>query len=393
VTDVRERAGTRPTEDDLVAAAAALIPTLRERSAHCEELRRIPPETIADLTAMGLQRIAHPARFGGMEHGIGTVTRVAMEIGRGCPSTAWMAGQWPGHNFMVGYFKEEAQQEYFGGPNGPDTLSSTCSAIARLDMAPEGDGLRVQAHMRFSSGCDAAEWLLFIAPTHLCLVPRSDFRIEDDWFVMGLRGTGSKSVIVEDAFVPEHRTVSMEALAKGRGYGRELYPENPYYGAPITMTLNTMLLSPTIGMARGIVDLFSERALERVDLHTGEPAFQRPGAQMRFAESSAEVDAAMLVQRRVLDDLEEWGARDDEMPMEVRTRLRRDVAFAARLCLSAADRLLEQGDASGMYDSKLLQRWGRDIHMAGLQAALTWDEPALSYSRVQWGMEPASRFS
>jgi alkylation response protein AidB-like acyl-CoA dehydrogenase len=383
----------RPSEEDLVSNAAAMVPALRERSQYCEQLRRIPDQTITDIKSAGFHRIAMPARFGGMEYGIDTVTRVAMEIGRGCGSTAWMTGQWPGHNFMVGMFKDEAQEEYWGGPNGVNTLSSTASAIARLNVSPEQDGIRVDGQLRFSSGCDAAEWILFLGPTHLGLVPRSDFTILDDWHVMGLRGTGSKSVVITDAYIPNHRLIPMEMLGRGRSYGASTYRSNPYYRVPLAIVLNVMLLSPTIGMARGILELFTDRALERIDLHTGERASERPGAQLRFAESSAEVDAASLILRRICDDFEHWGALEDEMPLADRTRIRRDIAFATKLCLSAANRLLEQGDASGMYDSHPLQRLGRDIHMAGLQVALTWDEPALSYARVHWGFEPSSRFS
>ena len=144
--------GTRPqvSSAELVERARALVPILRERSARAEELRRIPEETVADLVAAGLNRIAQPVRFGGLGHGIETVVEVAMEVGRGCPSTAWMAGQWPGHQFMVGYFPDEAQQEYFA--TGPDTMSSTASAALNTDVEVVDGGLRGSARWRFSSG-------------------------------------------------------------------------------------------------------------------------------------------------------------------------------------------------------------------------------------------------
>jgi alkylation response protein AidB-like acyl-CoA dehydrogenase len=376
-----------PTPEELVARAAAMVPMLRDRSEQCEAQRRIPEETVKEFLAAGFHRIAQPVRFGGFGYGIPQVTEVALEIGRGCPSTAWMAGQWPGHNFMVGYFPEEAQEEYFA--DGPDTLSSTASAVAKLDVQEVSGGLRLNAHMRFSSGCDAAEWiLLFAAPTAMMLVPRSDFRVEDDWHVTGLRGTGSKSVVIEDGFVPKHRIVELERLATGTSYGRDLYPDNPWYAVPMPVVLNTMLLSPTIGMARGLLEIFEDRAQARVDLHTFQPATHRPGTQLRFAEADAEVDAAGMFLRRILDDLESWGTRGEPMPPQIFARVRRDLAYAAKLSIRASDRLLESGDASGMYSHQLLQRWGRDIHMAGLQYVQTWDEPALAYSQRRWGLEP-----
>jgi alkylation response protein AidB-like acyl-CoA dehydrogenase len=247
--------------------------------------------------------------------------------------------------------------------------------------------------MRFSSGCDAASWILLLAPTHQCLVPKPDFRVEDDWYVSGLRGTGSKSIIIEDAFVPAHRMIPMERLATAQSPGRALYPDYPYYQVPFGLVLNTMLLSPTIGMAWGLLDLFTERALNRVDGHTGDKAYLRPGTQLRFGEASAKVECAALLLRRTLQSYEEWAASGELMPLSGRAWSRRNICYSAKLCVEAADLLLESGDASGQYDHQLVQRWGRDIHMAGLQMGLTWDEPAMSYSQVQWGLEPTSRFT
>jgi 3-hydroxy-9,10-secoandrosta-1,3,5(10)-triene-9,17-dione monooxygenase len=276
-------------------------------------------------------------------------------------------------------------------------MSSTASAIVKLDCEPEKGGMRATGRLKFSSGVDAAEWLLLLAgtaqPPALCLVPKADFRIEDDWYVMGLRGTGSKSVVLDAAFIPQYRMVPIEALLRGRSFGAELYPDNPYYRAPFNVMLNTLLLSPTIGMARGLLDLFEERALSRTDSHTGTRAFEQPATQLRFAEAGAEVHAAIALLRDTFREMLRWGRSSEEMPLLDRSQLRRDICYSARLCMQAADRLLESGDASGMYDSQPMQRWGRDIHMAGLQASLTWDGPAMSYSQIRWGLPPMSRMT
>jgi alkylation response protein AidB-like acyl-CoA dehydrogenase len=376
-----------PTVAELVQRAAELVPALKERAAHCEELRQIPPETVEDFKKAEFLRIAQPVRFGGLGYDVEAVTEVAMEIGRGCGSSAWMAAQWPGHNFMVGYWPEEAQEEYFG-TSGPDTMSSTASAIVKLDVDEKKDGFQVSAHLKFSSGCDYAEWILLNMPPYgECLVPKSDFKVVDDWYVMGLQGTGSKAVVMEDIFIPKHRFISMEALMTGRVVGSEMYPENLYYRVPFHIALNTMLVSAVIGATRGLIEVFDERVLTRKDGHTQQPAFQRPGTQLRFAEATAEVDAAVLVAREIHRGIHEAGRSEDIMdPME-RARLRRNVAYATKLCVQAADRLGEGGDASGHYSSSPFQRLARDVHMGALQFVLTWDEPAMAYSQRRWGME------
>jgi alkylation response protein AidB-like acyl-CoA dehydrogenase len=379
-------ASDHPSFEELLQRARDLVPTLRERSARCEELRQIPPETRDDFVRLGFLRMAQPPRFGGLGYSIPEVTKIALEMGKGCPSTAWMAGQWPGHNFMVGYFSEEAQAEYFA--ESPDTFSSTSSAIVKVDAEPVKGGMKVSGQLKFSSGLDAADWILLVIPLGMSLVPKSDFVINDDWYTMGLRGTGSKGVTLEDVFIPEHRTLTMQQLSQNGSFGAELYPDNPFYRVPMGLALNSLLVSSVVGIADGLLDIFDERVRKRMDGHTQQAAIQRPGNQLRFAEAAAEVDAAKLLLESLLADLERWGSSGEAMPLEERTRLRRNVGYATKLAVQSGNRLLEAGDASGQYDGQLFQRWGRDLHMAGLQYVLTWDEPAMAYSRVRWGLDP-----
>lgn len=381
-----------PEAAELVARAHGMIPTLRERSQHCEQLRHIPRETFEDFREAGLLRIAQPKRFQGFGHGIDVIAEVGMEIGRGCGSSAWMAGQWPGHQFMVGYFPLEAQEEYWA--TNPDTMSSTASAQARVNIEPERGGFRVRdSQMRFSSGCDYAEWIFFTTQHGMGLIPKSEFEVLDDWNVSGLRGTGSKSVVVKDAWIPPHRCVSLADLRAGTTPGAKIYEDNPYYQVPFNLVVNQLLLAATIGMGRGVLDLFEERVTKRFDLHTFRPASEGAGAQLRFAESAAEIDAAMMFIRNNCKTLGDWG-RAGHVPNEAeRARMRRDVAYATRMVVQSSHRLASSGDASAMFDSQQVGRLCRDVTMAGLQANLTWDEPAQSFSRSRWGISPLSNLT
>src|SRR5690606_38111762 len=137
-----------------------------------------------------------------------------------------------------------------------------------------------------------------------------------------------KSVVVEDAWVPPHRIVNFSDLQNGSTHGSKLYPDMPFYRVPQTLVLHQLLLAPTIGMARGVLNLFEERVTKRVDLHTRKTASEGAGAQLRFAESSAELDAAEMFIRRNCQTLLEWG-RDDFRPEEMdRAAMRRDITYA-----------------------------------------------------------------
>jgi hypothetical protein len=148
-----------------------------------------------------------------------------------------------------------------------------------------------------------------------------------------------------------------------------------------------LLLGPIVGMAQGLLELFDERVVKRIDLHTGQRACERPGTQLRYAEAAAGFDAAVMLFRDTNVRINAWAELGEPVSLADRAKLRRDVGFAVRLCVLGSDLLLEAGDASGMHDSQLLQRWGRDIRMAGLQFMATWDEPAMAYAQVRWGLE------
>jgi alkylation response protein AidB-like acyl-CoA dehydrogenase len=147
------------------------------------------------------------------------------------------------------------------------------------------------------------------------------------------------------------------------------------------------MLAPIIGMAQGCLDVFEERVKSRKDPLTMQPAIERTAPQTRFAEASVEVEAARLFMRHDLARLRNWG-ETGEITMEERAALRRNVTYGTTLCARAANRLVDGMDSSALYESNLLHRFARDVRAGALQFALAWDESAVQYSRVKWGLEP-----
>ena len=228
----REMRSTAVTRDELLSRAAALVPVVGERAARAEQLRRLPDETLADLIDAGLFRIANPDRFGGVGLDLDTVFDVAIELGRGCGSTAWVYCVLAAHTWMLGLWPEQAQDEYFAA--GPDTLASSSLDPGQARVEVVAGGYRLAGHWSFSSGCDAASWALLggLGPTGLTyfLVPMAKVTIVDTWFVSGLRGTGSKDLVIEDAFVPNHRVAELRLLAEGQSDGWALHRRPSYRG-------------------------------------------------------------------------------------------------------------------------------------------------------------------
>ena len=215
---------------ELLQRASELVPVLKERAARTEELRRVPDESVSDLLASGLYRIGVPKRFGGVDVGYGLVLDVAAKLGRGCPSTAWCYGLWAAHAWLVGYWPPQAQEDVFGP--GPDAFLSSSLNVGKSTCVPVEGGYRLSGRWEFSSGCDAASWVMLGLPGvgERCwgLVPRDDFEIVDTWFVSGLKGSGSKDIAVNDAFVPHHRILEVSTAGDSDLSGWEMHGQPRY---------------------------------------------------------------------------------------------------------------------------------------------------------------------
>jgi 3-hydroxy-9,10-secoandrosta-1,3,5(10)-triene-9,17-dione monooxygenase len=366
-----------------------MVPVLKERAARAEQLRQVPPETVNDLVASGLIRIGNPQRYGGHGLDLDLAHEVAWELARGCGSTGWCYSLWTVHNWWLGHFPERVQEEFFAG--GPDSLFSSGLNPARGKGVAVPGGFRVSGRWSFSSGCDAATWAMVAVPGPepdsliWMLLPRSDYEIVDTWFASGMRGSGSKDIVVKDVFVPAHRAVDPNRAGDGDWTGWELH-RRPSYRAPLRCLTGWDLAAPLVGIAQGAVDEFASRL--RGTSGPGRTAASVP-LQLRLAEASAEVDAARTIQREAIREIVDKAGTAETFSDLDRARYRRDKAFVARLCVQAVNRLFEAGGAGAVLDSDALQRLHRDAHAASHHAALVWDLHAENFGRQALGLGPS----
>jgi 3-hydroxy-9,10-secoandrosta-1,3,5(10)-triene-9,17-dione monooxygenase len=377
---------TTETARELLGRAAQLLPVLRERAGRTEQLRQIPPETVKDLVSSGLVRIGTPGRYGGHGVDIDTGHAVAWELGRACGSTAWCCSLWIVHNWWVGHFPGQAQDEFFA--SGPDTLSSTCLNPMNGKAAAVRGGFRVSGRWSFSSGCDASSWAMVAVPGATpgsllwLLLPRGDYAIVDTWFASGMRGTGSNDIVVREAFVPAHRAVDPDRAGDQDRTGWELH-QRPSYRVPLRLLTGWDLAAPLVGIAQGAVDEFGGRL--RGTTGPGRTAESVP-LQLRLAEAAAEVDAARTLHGHAVREMIDRAAAGDTFTEPDRARYRRDKAFVTRLCVQAVNRLFEAGGARAIVDGEPLQRFHRDAHAASHHAALSWDVAAEAFGRQALGL-------
>jgi resorcinol 4-hydroxylase (FADH2) len=390
------------TPEALVERAAALGRTFRDRASETERQRQVSEKSIRELTEAGLFRIVQPARFGGYEYNWDVLIRVIAEVARGCGSTGWVYGLSAGSQWLIACFPPEAQEDVWSG--SPDAHVEGVVAPSTMAEHARG-GYRISGTWSFGSGCDHADWIYIGAflpgteggrPTPaFLLVPRTDFRIDDNWFVVGLCGTGSKNVIVEDAFVPLHRVVTFPELSSGTPPGAALH-QNPLYQIPFLALLPLCIATPACGIAQDALDAFLElvagRATKGAMAGGGNRMAEFPTVQIRVAEASGLIDAARLLLLRGAAEAVALAHARKAIDVAFRIRNRRDHALAVRFCVQAVNELYAATGAGGLYLDNRMQRAWRDVNAIAKHISVNWDAVATMYGQHAFELEPRGQY-
>jgi 3-hydroxy-9,10-secoandrosta-1,3,5(10)-triene-9,17-dione monooxygenase len=205
--------------------------------------------------------------------------------------------------------------------------------------------------------------------TLFCLVPRRELRIQDTWFASGLRGSGSHTVIAEDVFVPDHRTIRFRDFLDGTCPGGQAPGAGPLYRLPASGGYMPILAGPILGATLGALSACAE-ASKRVP---GGPGSLGAAHQVSLATAAAEVEGAALLLGRHFQQSMATVAAGGRMTIEERARGRRDGAYAARACNRALGRVLDSAPASVLYDASPVQRAFRDVRVMAAHPALNLD--------------------
>jgi alkylation response protein AidB-like acyl-CoA dehydrogenase len=367
--------------EDLLQRASDLVPVLRDRAERTEQMRRIPAETVQDFVDAGIIRVGVPDRYGGLGIEYDAMFEMAWELGRGCSASAWCYALWTVHALLAGYFPEAGQDAFYA--SGPDTLASSSFNPMGKTASPVPGGFRVSGHWEFSSGSDSSTWAELGATTPAgmiwMLVPRCDYEIIDNWYVSGLSGSGSKDIVIRDAFVPEDRVITPDAAGNGDWNGWNLHRQ-PRYRVPLRCLLGWDLLAPLIGMVRGCIDEFVAGARERSG--PAGRAADSAALQIRLAEATAEVAAAQALLLADIREMLSRGAEGDRFTDLDRARYQRDRAFGTKLCLQAVNRLFEASGGHAIFQSAPIQRFYRDAQAATHRETMLLDVAGQNFGRI-----------
>jgi 3-hydroxy-9,10-secoandrosta-1,3,5(10)-triene-9,17-dione monooxygenase len=378
-----------PTHEELWERAQALLPVLRERAPKCEELRRIPDETLRDFHDAELYRIHQPKRVGGAELEFAAVVTFGALLARACASTSWVWVNYAAHHMMLGMFPREAQDEIWNASR--DALIASSFVFPAAKAKKVKGGYTLSGRWPFSSGVAPSEWNMLAGLAYLddnappeqrvFLLHKSQYKVIDNWYAGGLRGTGSMDVEAAEQFVPEHRTLAVSDTKGGPTPGSTANP-GPLFQMPVFALFPYMLSGVPLGIADGLIDDFGPKTGKM----TGARVAEIQSTQIRLGEAAAYARASRMVQLANCREAEELISRGQVPDMKTKARYRLEGAYAVHWAVHAVDVMFGLAGASGLYESGSAPRAFRDAHAVKQHFSFNTDIAGTTYGRVALGL-------
>ena len=353
-----------PRALQLLQAARDLQPVLRERAAQCKSQRKVPAETIADFHAAGFFKILQSEQYGGYQMDPQVFYAVGLELAKACMSSAWVLGVVAVHNWQMNLFDPQASVDVWG--DDPTVLVS--SSYAPMGMVtPVDGGFMLSGRWSFSSGCEHCKWVFLgaVIPTEEApwdmenystfLLPRDDYSIEQNWDVVGLQGTGSHDIVVDNVFVPEHH---VHRMREDRG-GEKHRNKAPLYRLPFMQVFSRAVCNASLGAVEGVLENYIEVAKTRIAGPV--PMKDDPSAKKVAADTKADIEYMKLMMFSSFDKLMEAARSDNEVPLVERAVFRYETSKVADQCLALSSRMLKAAGSGAIRNNSALLAQHQDI--------------------------------
>jgi alkylation response protein AidB-like acyl-CoA dehydrogenase len=378
-------------DHDLVEQAAALQPLLAASASRCENQRRIPDENLAALDAAELFSTMVPKRVGGHGAKLATQLAVSAELARGCASTAWVQTLLNVGTWAASLLVTEGQSDVFTDGRPP----RVCGVLTPTGTArPTDGGYLVNGRWGFASGSLHADWctggVIVLdddgneVGQDVAYMPIGEVTIEDTWYVAGMRGTGSNTLVASDIFVPTHRFALTGHVS---GTPTPLADQEPSDRWPLGAVLALVLLGPILGIAAAALDTVTTKAEKRAISYTTYARQTDSSVVLaNLARASLDIDTARLHAFRAAADIAAAGTGGDLDPVAL-GRLRGACGYVCETLRRAMDCLVNIGGASSFADNSALQRNWRDLNVASRHAFLATDPVHEVYGRALFDLD------
>ncbi len=384
------------TREDAIARARDLVPFLAERAAATEERRSLLPEVHDRLVDAGLLRITQPPYLGGLGLDLATHLEVATEIARGCGATAWIQSLIGNQNAYLAWYPRDVLDEL---------KADGVPLFTALVMGPPVTAARVTGGVRLSgrwpyvSGVDQATWMMLSArdPENearvlTCLLRKAQGRILDDWHAMGMRGTGSKSVLLDDVFVPDRHVLCFREVEVSGPPGASACPDSPLIGAPNHIIFAMVVAAPAIGLAACAIDAFRDRLHSRWNARMPSSQTEWPTSQARLGRAKIRLDSARRSLLHNANALQAKRVAGEPISLEEKVTWRAETVEMVTTCTEIVNELFGDAGTGALMDGSVLQRVFRDIHTLRSHFMLMPDLSAENAGRIQLDMPPRAPY-
>jgi len=347
----------------------ALQPMLRANAARAREERRVPVENVQALREAGFFLALQPAEWGGAEVDPQYFFRAQAAIAEACMSTAWACGIVSVHAFQLALMDRRAQQDVWGD----DIHTRVSSSYAPMGkVTPVEGGFQFSGRWGWSSGCDHCTWVLLggILPDgsyRTFLLPRSDYKIEDTWNSMGLQGTGSNDIVVDDVFVPDYRTHKQSDGFEGTNPG-VTEDSATLYSMPWAQLFVRVVSTPAIGAARSALGQYTELVKGKASGDVTKLA-QDTGTQMRIAKARNTIEEMSGVMYTNFDRMMDALREGEVIAIDDRILYRYQASLVIEKSIEVVDSLFSSAGGSSVFLGSEIQQRFLDIHTARAHVA------------------------
>lgn len=392
---MQERQSSQVSVDVLLERAREIARMAAERTQLIDQQRRLPDDLLTALKESGLFRVMQPSYWGGYEMDLGTFVRVATEIAKGDTSTGWVYCILGIHQFWIGYVDPELQHEIWGKDSNV-LMADSFAPVGKVQ--PVSGGYRLNGRWSFLSGLWCSDWVAvgaMIAPEEgakpewtMCFLPKADYQLDDQWRVVGMQGTDSNTIVVENAFIPHHRVFWLERSQRtGVSPGHKLHT-NPLYQLPFIPALGIALVPAAVGSARAALSHFQRWIEQRVPIYSTSGMSQQgmASAQIALAETTTTLDAVEGLMLRCADEIMALRGAQRIPDEKERARYYAWRSYMVRQSIRVVDRLFELSGGHALYLAHPLQRIWRDVHATGQHLALHFEFAMEGYGRTLVGL-------
>jgi 3-hydroxy-9,10-secoandrosta-1,3,5(10)-triene-9,17-dione monooxygenase len=387
------------TADDVISRVRELAPLIQKNAASSEAERRVSEETITALKEAGAFRLAVPRRYGGLETSLRSMLDVSAAIAEADGGTSWVVTLSNINAWATGLTAAENQDEVW--TDGPDAILAGVIAPSGKARKVPG-GYRVSGSWAYSSASLHADWAAGgvylvddndqILDQGMASIPKQDLRIEDTWYVAGMRSSGSNTIHAEDVFVPEHRYMSMLPTITGQYLAD--HPDAPLYRSALGPMIVMVLVGPQLGLGRAALDLVMRKgATKSLAYTTFEQNRDSVAFQLLIAEAALKIDTAHLHAYRAADDVARYAEAGEFPDLVARARIRGDAAVALRSITEAINILLNANGAGSFAEVNALQRIWRDSNVAARHAVILPQVSLETYGKALLGIDEQSQRS